>query len=85
MSISNTLSADRMSVEFFLTFTEQMDFSSFNYANFVYFTADNPIINPNTNFTINYVAVDGKNFKLVVVPKATVYLLSTTICAKTKA
>jgi hypothetical protein len=74
-----------MSVEFLFTFTEQMDFSSFNYANFVDFTADNPMINPNTNFTINYVAVDSKNFKLVVVPRATVYLSSTTICAKSKA
>jgi hypothetical protein len=85
MSISNTLSADQMSVEFLFTFTGQMDFSSFSWTNFVYFTADNPMVNPNTNFTVTYAAVDSTKFKLLVVPKATVYLSSTTICAKSKA
>jgi hypothetical protein len=85
MSISNTLSADQMSVEFLFTFTGQMDFSSFSWSNFVYFTADNPMVNPNTNFTVTYAAVDSTKFKLLVVPKAMVYLSSTTICAKSKA
>lgn len=62
-----------------------MNFASFNYADFVFFSADNPITNPNTNFTITYTYLDDTKFKLILVPKPAVYVPSVTVCANTKA
>jgi hypothetical protein len=73
-----------MQLEFLYTFSENMDFSGFNYANFLSFTSDNASIVPANDLTFTYQQVDGKTFKLTLAPKANKYLVNTNICSVTK-
>lgn len=73
-----------MQLEFLYTFSENIDFSGFNYANFLSFTSDNASIVPANDLNFAYQQVDGKTFKLTLAPKANKYLVNTNICSVTK-
>ncbi len=80
MSISSVLASDNMSLEFTYTFSEAMNFTSFNYATFLNFSSDNASVNANTDFSVLYTAVDSTHFKLKLTPLSGKYLVNTNIC-----
>ncbi len=57
-----------------------MDFTSFNYANFLSFTCSNASINTVNDFTIAYQMISNTNFKLKLTPKPTKYLTMSNVC-----
>jgi len=61
-----------------------MNFISFNYANFTYFSTDNSNLNMATNFNVVYTQIDNFSFKLKLSPILPIYFVNSNFCANTQ-
>ncbi len=72
------------SLEFTYTFTEAMDWTGFNWVNFLNFNCTNTSIVPSTDFVYVYTPVDALSFKVKLTPIPTKYLVTATVCTLVK-
>jgi hypothetical protein len=61
-----------------------MNFASFDYTNFAFFTTNNTGINFVNDFDVVYNQIDSFSFKLNLFPKPPTYFVDSTFCAVTK-
>ena len=71
-------------MEFTYTFTEAMDWTGFNWQNFLNFNCTNTSIVTSTDFDYVYTPVDALSFKIKLTPKPTKYLVAATVCTLVK-
>ncbi len=82
MAISNQLSSNNQTLEFTFTFSHDIDFASWNYADFLSgFTCTNSSINTLTDFNIVQTIISPTQFKLSLTPIPTKYLVNESFCA----
>jgi len=61
-----------------------MNFITFDYTNFVFFTTNNTGLNLVNDFDVVYTQIDNYSFKLKLSPKPSIYFEDSTFCAVTK-
>ena len=61
-----------------------MDFSTFVYTDFVFFTSNDSFLNMGSDFTYVYTMVDNLNFKLLMTTTPMVFFGNTSLCAVSK-
>ncbi len=62
-----------------------MDFSAFDYTNFVRFTSNDSFLNMGSDFTYVYTMVDSLNFKILMSTGPLTFFGNTSLCAVSKA
>ena len=72
------------SLEYLFTFTAPMDFTSFDYLDFVILTTDDTTLSITNDFTTAYTLIGTNSFKLTLTPNAMISFSSANFCSATK-
>lgn len=84
LTINSQLDSSLNYLQFIYTFTKDMDFTGFNYNDFVLLNQSDNGIDIGNNFSVIYTTVNTNSFILRLTPNIGTYFNNTTFCTITK-